>query len=92
MRTQSLVGAAAGLICLLALLNLVAEHMHWQRGGIVHPRAELLHQTELRLETSASASAAPPPPLRTSEGALIATAFEMDGCRKLRDADVSGVY
>lgn len=70
MRTRFLVGAAASLICLLALLNLVAEHLHWQRGGFRHPRAELLHQTELRLQTRASAPAAPPPPLTTAAGAL----------------------
>lgn len=70
MRSQHLVAAAAALICVLALLNLTAEQLHWQRGYLLHPRAELLRQKELRLDGSTAALAAPPPRhLSTAAGA-----------------------
>ena len=59
MRARLLLAAAAALIFVLALLNLAAERLHWQRGELLHPRSELFHQTQLRAESGTSVHAAP---------------------------------
>ena len=60
MRARLLLAAAAALIIVLALLNLAAERLHWQRGELLHPRAELFHQTQLRAESGTAVHTAPP--------------------------------
>ena len=60
MRARLLLAAAAALIFVLAVLNLAAERLHWQRGELLHPRAELFHQTQLRAESGTVVHTAPP--------------------------------
>ena len=77
MRAQLLLAAAAALIFVLALLNLAAERLHWQRGELLHPRAELFHQTQLRAESGTSVHTAPPLQHRLTAAGALGTADDV---------------
>lgn len=70
MRTRLLLVGAATLILLLALLNVVAEQLHWRRGTFGRQlRADIEQRGDAARSTATSRAPAPPPkPLRTAEG------------------------
>lgn len=69
MRTKLLLVSAATLILLLALLNVVAEHLHWRRGTFdVNSPRHILEQRDAGARSGGTAQPPQPQPQRTAEG------------------------